>query len=91
MLGLAEFGPLVDVDKVAPPFGNSRRLITNSDVNKNPQRAHTTVVPGGSAVKDDQGDYIHEAVWRYLFTHPVDKVGEPAPLDPDCQVEKPKR
>ncbi|MEQ8790628.1 MAG: SGNH/GDSL hydrolase family protein [Pirellulaceae bacterium] len=86
MLGLAEFGPIVNVDEVAPPFGDSRRLITNSDVDDNPRRAHTMVVPGGSAVKDDQGRYVHEAVWRYLFTHPVDRVGKPTPLDPDCRV-----
>ncbi len=90
MLGLAKFGPLVDVDKVPDPFGNSRRLITNSDVNNNAGRAHTAVVPGGSAVKDDQGDYIHDAVWRYLFTHPVDQVGDPVPPEFDCLINQKK-
>lgn len=90
MLGLANFGPLVDVDQVPAPFGNSRRLITNSDVNNNPSRAHTTVVPGGSAVKDEQGNYIHEAVWRYLFTHSVDQVGDPVPPEADCLLDQKK-
>lgn len=85
MLGMSEFGPLVDVEKTAPPFENSRRLITESDVNKNAQRAHSAVVPGGAAVKDAEGKFIHEAVWRYLFTHPVEQVGKPAPPDPDCR------
>lgn len=86
MLGLAQFGPLVNVDEIAAPFGNSRRLITDCNVDKNPNRAHTTVVPGGSAVKDEKGQYIHESVWRYLFTHAVDQVGEPVPLDPNCTM-----
>ena len=44
------------------------------------------VVPGSAAVKDASGRFIHEPVWRYLFTQPVDKVGEAVPLDPECQV-----
>lgn len=90
MLGLAEYGPIVNVDEIAAPFGKSRRLITNSDVANNPGRAHTTVVPGGSAVKNEQGEYIHEAVWRYLFTHPVDQVGKPVPPDPNCKIDREK-
>jgi hypothetical protein len=86
MLGLADFGPIVDVDKVPAPFGNSRRLVTNADVGNNPDRAHSGVVPGRAAMKDAAGQYLHEAVWRYLFTHPVGQTGEPVPLDPDCKV-----
>ena len=40
MLGLAEYGPLVNVDQVPAPFGHSRRLITSSDVNGSPSRPH---------------------------------------------------
>jgi len=29
---------------------------------------------------------LYEPVWEYLFTHPVDAVGAPAALDPDCRV-----
>lgn len=93
MLGLNEFGPLVDVDadQVAAddaeaPFGNSRRLITNSDVGNQAERAHSASVPGNSAVKNEQGEFIHEAVWEYLFTHPVDQVGSPVPAEQDCQL-----
>lgn len=84
LLGLHEFGPIVDVDQARPPFGNSRRLITQADVKGNTGRAHSSVVPGGAAVKDRAGKFIHEDVWRYLFTHPVDKVGPAVPADPDC-------
>ena len=90
MLGLAEYGPIVNVGEVAAPFGMSRRLITSSDVDDNLRRAHTTVVPGGSAVKNEEGEYIHEAVWRYLFTHPVDQTGKPVPLDPNCKSDHKK-
>jgi len=29
---------------------------------------------------------LYEPVWEYLFTHPVDAVGEPVPPDPGCRV-----
>jgi hypothetical protein len=35
-------------------------------------------------VKDTSGQFIHEAVWRYLFTQPVEAVGQPVPADPTC-------
>lgn len=84
LLGLQEYGPIVNVDKTAAPYGNSRRLITDADVKKDPKKAHSCVTPGGSAVKDANGKYIHEAVWKYLFTHPADDVGAAVPADPKC-------
>lgn len=85
LLGLQQFGPLVDVDQTEPPFQNSRRLITAADVGNNAQRAHSCVVPGGSAVKNTEGQFLHEAVWKYLFTHPVEQVGEAVDADPNCR------
>ncbi len=87
LLGLHEFGPIVDVDKVAAPFGNTRRLITRADVKQDGKRAHSSVVPGGAAVKDATGKFIHEAVWRYLFTHPVETTGPAVPPDPKCRKD----
>lgn len=87
LLGLNKFGPLIDVDLVGPPFENSRRLITNADVNGDEKRAHSCVTPGKAAVKDKQGGYVHAAVWRYLFDHPIDQVGSETPLDPECRKE----
>ena len=87
LLGLHEFGPIINVDQVAAPFGNSRRLVTDADVKQDANRAHSSVVPGGAAVKDAVGKFLHEPVWRYLFTHPVDEVGSPAPADPSCRKE----
>ena len=87
LLGLHQFGPIVDVDQTKLPFGNSRRLITNADVKKDANRAHSSSQPGGAAVKDASGKFIHEEVWRYLFTHPVDQVGEPVAADPDCRKD----
>lgn len=84
LLGLNEFGPIVDVDKQAPPYGNTRRLITAFDVNGDAKRAHSSVQPGRSAAKNDKGEYLHEAVWKYMYTHPVDSVGNPVPRDEDC-------
>ncbi len=92
MLGLNEFGPIVNVDRSSPPYENTRRLITDADVGDNPGRAHGSVQPGRSAVKDPStGKLIHEAVWKYLFTHNVDEVGKPVPLDPHCDHEQLKQ
>lgn len=90
LLGLQKFGPLVNVEKAKPPYGNSRRLITDFPVNNDANRAHSMVVPGGGAGKTPDGKFVHEDVWRYLFLHPVDKVGDPVELDPDCKMERQK-
>ncbi len=82
LMGLQQFGPVVNVDQTQPPFGNSRRLITAADVKGDAKRAHGCVTPGGSAVKDASGKFVHEDVWRYLFTHPVEQVGQPVPPNP---------
>jgi len=86
LLGLTQYGPIIDVDSAKPPFGNTRRLITAADVKQDANRAHSSVVPGGAAVKDPSGKFIHEAVWKYLFTHPVDEVGAPTPHDTECRL-----
>lgn len=87
LLGLQQFGPVVNVDQTAPPYGHTRRLITAAEVNQDPRRAHGCVVPGASAVKNAAGEFQHEAVWRYLFTHPVAAVGVPVPHDAACHLE----
>jgi hypothetical protein len=87
MLGLNKFGPIVDVDKTPAPYGNTRRLITAADVKNEANRAHSSVTPGNAAVKDASGKFIHEAVWKYLFTQPVEKVGEATPHDTSCQLD----
>lgn len=81
LLGLNAFGPVVDVDQALPPFGDTRRLITAADVKGDAKRAHSSVTPGGAAVKDAAGKFVHEAVWRYLFTRPVEQVGQAVPHD----------
>lgn len=72
LLGLGEFGPIVDVDKFdqktsEPLFSGSHQLISSADVGGKVDRAHGASVPGNSAVKNDKGEFIHEAVWKYLF------------------------
>lgn len=84
LLGLHKFGPIVNVDKTPAPFLNSRRLVTNFDVKGDAKKAHSAVTPGKASAKDGQGNYLHEAVWKYMFTHPVEEVGNPVPLDENC-------
>ena len=88
MLGLHEHGPIVNVDRSRPPFGNSRRLITDYDVGGDSKRAHSMVTPGGASAKTPGGELIHDPVWEYLFTHPVEKTGKPVPPDPDCLMKQ---
>lgn len=89
LMGLHEFGPIVNVEQTPYPYGNSRRLITDFDVAGDEKRAHSSVQPGKAAAKNAEGVYLHEEVWRYLFTHPVDEVGEPVPMDDDCLKQQP--
>lgn len=90
MMKLNDFGPIVNVDKSAPPYENTRQLITDADVKGDDKRAHSSVTPGGAAVKDASGKFIHEAVWKYLFNHPVDQTGTPTAPDPDCVKDQKK-
>lgn len=87
LLGLHEFGPIVNVDNAKPPYQNTRRLISEADVKNDAKRAHSSVTPGGSSPKDSKGKLLYEPVWKYLYTHPVEKVGEPTAEDPDCLRE----
>lgn len=89
LLGMHQFGPIVNVDETEPPYRNTRRLITDFDVDGDARAAHSSVTPGGRAYKDKEtGQYMHEDVWRYLYTHPVDEVGEAVPMDDDCEKDQ---
>jgi hypothetical protein len=88
LLGLHEFGEIVNVDESKPPYNNTRRLITAVDVKGDANKAHGCVQPGGSAIKDSKGNFVHDAVWKYMFTHPVDEVGSPDEKDSECVVTK---
>ncbi len=88
LLRMHEHGPVVNVDDTTPPYGNTRRLITNCDMGGNAGRAHSGVIPNGNACKDAAGGFVHEPVWRYLFMHPVDEAAAAVPLDPDCRMDR---
>ena len=85
LLGLHHYGPIVNVDKAKPPYENTRRLITDFDVGGDANIAHSSVQPGSRAYKNKStGEYMHEDVWRYLYTHPVDIVGKSVAMDDSC-------
>lgn len=87
LLGMHKYGPIVNVDNQPFPYGNTRRLITDFNVNQNPKIAHSSVVPGKSAYTKGK-QFMHEDVWKYLFTHPVNRTGKPVPQDPACLKEQ---
>lgn len=91
MLGLHKFGPIVDVDKTYAPYGNTRRLVTDFDVNNDANHAHSSVTPGSRSFKGPNGRFMHEDVWRYLFTHPVEAVGKPVPSTNAAKKIKPQK
>lgn len=72
LLGLETFGPVINVDEADPPYNNSRQLISKADVGDNPKRAHSASTPGTSSPKNEDGNYLYEDVWEYLFTHPIE-------------------
>jgi hypothetical protein len=87
MLGLNNFGPVVDIDATKPPFGNTRRLVTAADVGGNVGKAHSCVTPGKGSPKNKDGNFLFEDVWRYLYTHPVEEAGEPVKQEADCRLD----
>ncbi len=85
LIGMHQFGPIVNVDESRPPYGNTRRLVTSFDVGGDANVAHGSVTPGSKSYKNAaNGQYMHEEVWRYLFTHPVDSVGNAVAMDEGC-------
>ena len=72
LLGLNAFGPIVNVEETSPPYGNSRRLISNADVGGDDKRAHSCVTPGKASVRDSKGNYAYLPVWKYLFKQPLE-------------------
>jgi hypothetical protein len=38
-------------------------------------------------MRDAKGNYLHKDVWKYLFTHPVEAIGQPVASDPSCERE----
>jgi hypothetical protein len=86
MLDLHEFGPIVNVDEARPPYGNTRRLISNADVGNDAKRAHVVSTPGSSnSPKDKNGVFLYEDVWKYLFTHPVNKTRDAVKPEERCK------
>ena len=84
LLGLNAFGPIVNADMLPPPYEFSRRIITNANVDGDEKRAHSCVTPGKAAIRNTDGSYSHDPVWKYLFTHPTELIGSPSATDPDC-------
>ena len=89
MLGLNQFGPIVNADEAKAPFGHTRRLITSADVNGDPKKAHGFVTPNAkSSPRNAAGNYVQDDVWKYLFTSPVDEVGESVPAESTTRMNQ---
>lgn len=84
MLELHKFGPIINIDDAKPPYSNSRRLITSADVGNDANRAHGASTPGKRSPKGKDGKLLYEDVWKYLYTHPVEKVGNNVSPEKRC-------
>jgi len=91
MLGLHKFGPIINVDENRPPYSNTRRLITNFDVKSDSNRAHSSVTPGSRSFRGEDGKLRHDPVWKYLYTHPVGKIGKSVPSTKALKKIKPQK
>lgn len=88
LMELQKFGAIMEVDGASAPYGKTRRLITRADVKGDHNRAHNCVIPGKDSPKDGEGRYLYEDVWRYLFTAPVDEVGEGVGAEAGVKMEQ---
>ena len=72
------------------PLGRADRLLSQAmaqlpDATPAPVRLRYLALLAD--IKDATGQFIHEPVWRYLFTHPADKAGQPVPQDEACNTD----
>jgi hypothetical protein len=71
MLGLNEFGPIVNAEKEKAPYGHTRRLIADApmkgDAKKQAGAAHGYVTPSNGSPKDAQGRHLQEDVWKSVL------------------------
>ncbi len=84
LLGLHQYGEIVNIDQASPPYQNTRRLISAADVGGDAKKAHSVVTPSKGALVDKDGELLYRDVWRYLYTHPTDQVGIAMEEDTDC-------
>ena len=64
-LGLAEFGPLANVEEQVPPYGDSRQLVT--DASSVGRRYHASVAVDAATPVDENGRPRFMPVWKYLL------------------------
>ncbi|MDA8698087.1 DUF4886 domain-containing protein [Rhodopirellula sp.] len=88
LLGLHEFGPIINVDQSPMDYSRTRRLISNADVGEDAKKAHSAVTPSKASPKDSEGNFFYEPVWKYLFTQPIDVFGDPVTAETNCDMEQ---
>jgi polyhydroxybutyrate depolymerase len=66
--GMTAFGPVVNVDTVAPPYSDTHSLTSNLDA---PSRNyHSTIAVDLFVPKFPDGTLVYKPVWEYLLTAP---------------------
>jgi len=68
LLGLEAFGPAVDVDTTAPPYGGSHELTTDATpavLDDTPNLTHRSVVEDRLTPKTATGEALFAPVWQY--------------------------
>ena len=92
LLGLNQFGPIVNTEIEKAPYGHSRRLITDAslkgDEKEQAARGHGYVTTSKGSPKDANGKFIQDDVWRYLYTSDVEKVGVAVPAEAGVKMDQ---
>ena len=92
LMGLNQFGPIVNTETEKAPYGYSRRLITDAPLKgtdkEQAARGHGYVTPSKGSPKDASGKFLQDDVWRYLYTSDVEKVGQPVPAETGVKMDQ---
>ncbi len=59
---MGQFGRIVNVESLGPPYGNTRRLISAADVGGDRKKAHAAVQPRKGGPKASDGSLLYEPV-----------------------------
>jgi len=69
LFGMDDFGPLVNVDAIAPPYAGSPRLFTSAPPGPDPQEnwPHNMIIVDAQLPVSPEGENPYEPVWTHML------------------------
>ena len=74
--GMDSFGPVVNVESAAPPYGNTHSLTSNLDTPTD--NYHGAVAVDRNLALQADGTPVYKPVWEYLLSNTIQDDGPPA-------------